>query len=51
MLQALRPATLFQSHPKETSTQVIPMKIAKFLQIDFLWNTYGGCFFQFDKVK
>ena len=40
----------FNLDPKESSTQVIPVKIAKFLQTAFLLNTSGGCFCQFDKV-
>ena len=39
----------FNLAPKETSTQVIPVEIAKFLQL-FLWNTSGDYFCQLVKV-
>ena len=41
----------FNLVPKETWTQVIPVKIAKFLRAAFsFWNTSGGCFCQFDNL-
>ena len=40
----------FNLAPKETSTQLIPVEIAKVLRTTFLWNTSSGCFCQFDKV-
>ena len=52
-LLSCRPCGLelyFNQVPKETSTQVISVKIAKFSRTAFLWNTSGGWFCQFDKV-
>ena len=52
-LLSCRPCGLelyFNVVPKETSTQVISVKIAKFSWTAFLWNTSGGWLCQFDKV-
>ena len=49
-LESLFNKLYFNLVPKETSMQVIPVKIAKFLQTPFLWNTSGGYFCHLDEV-